>query len=460
MNTLRQYWGRLFSRLKKTSDAGGQDVARPKDLEREVSAISGENRVLAEEVRRVRTDSGDASTEEHRKVVDLQQVRHDIELARSADQRKLAELEELNSNIEAARDADSKKIHDLGKQLAKLESERNQTLDKVRTLEGSLTEAASRLERAEQQIQDLQATTAEQAKQYNSILVEANKRLESTDNRVSELDQKRRNDRQEFLKTYQDMLLRFRKQDLRLNWTITAAGFAILLGTVVGAVMIWDVQRNSALLSSVSLDLKNLIASVNGQLSLQQDSQKENLQHSLPAMLPPVPRTTLAAQPEKRTAANEQPAQLSSNATISKNSGPPRDRAGIRQFTREDARRFFEENARAEGVVSLESGVQYRMINPGSGKAPTLSDKVVVAYVGIKPDGTIFDDTYMNEKPLTFSMQDVLPGWREVLLKMEEGAEFDLFLPPNLATRGGVRKRGMLGYEPSLYRIELLKVVE
>ena len=57
-------------------------------------------------------------------------------------------------------------------------------------------------------------------------------------------------------------------------------------------------------------------------------------------------------------------------------------------------------------------------------------------------------------------MKEVLPSWREVLLKMEVGAEFELYTPPNLANKGGVRKRSLLGYDPSIYLIELLQVVE
>jgi len=107
----------------------------------------------------------------------------------------------------------------------------------------------------------------------------------------------------------------------------------------------------------------------------------------------------------------------------------------------------------------LPSGVQYLVIKPGNGKSPTLSDKIVVAYVGTRLNGMVFDETYSSGEPATLSMKELLPGWREVLLKMEAGAEFEMYVPPDLANKGGVRKRSLLGYDPSIYLIELLKVV-
>ena len=119
---------------------------------------------------------------------------------------------------------------------------------------------------------------------------------------------------------------------------------------------------------------------------------------------------------------------------------------------------FFAQNATMPGVISLPSGVQYRIVKSGHGKSPSLSDQVVVDYVGMKPDGTVFDETYSSGTPSTFSMNEVMPAWRQALSKMQEGAEFELYVPPSLAS-GSVRKRSMLGYEPSIYLIELLQVV-
>ena len=259
-----------------------------------------------------------------------------------------------------------------------------------------------------------------------------------------------------------------------MNWTMSVAGAALLLGTVAGVILIWEIQRNATLLTGMSKDIRELVSSVNENLSLQQQPREEKQPLAdLPVTPPPVARTTVAVQPEQDAAAEPQPVAPASKATISKpgpnpyylgsafkNRGRPTTRDGKQDTTRGDANNFFEENAKIEGVVSLPSGVQYRVIQSGSGKSPTLADKIVVAYVGTKLDGTIFDETYTTGLSSTFSMNEVLPSWQEVLLKMEEGAEFELYIPPNLSTKGGVRKRGVLGYEPSIYLIELLEVVK
>ena len=474
MRTLRQYWDRIFSRRSKASVPDGPHVPGPEELEREILAISDQRQALAEEVHQVRSDFERARDEDNRKLADLEQVRRVMERARDEDHRKLTELESLNSRFESAREADSRKILDLETRLAELESERNQARDKVQALENALAESASRLKKTDLQVKDLQVNSVEQAKQIAASLSESNSRLEDTGNHVRNLEDRLTSERQAYQNALQDILGRFRRQDVRMNWTMSVAGAALLLGTVAGVILIWEIQRNATLLTSMSRDIRELVSSVNANLSLQQQPQEEKQPLAdLPVTPPPIARTTVAVQPEQDAAAKPQPVAPASKATISKpvpnpyylgsafkNRGRPTTRDGKQDTTRGDANNFFEENAKIEGVVSLPSGVQYRVIQSGSGKSPTLADKIVVAYVGTKLDGTIFDETYTTGLSSTFSMNEVLPSWQEVLLKMEEGAEFELYIPPNLSTKGGVRKRGVLGYEPSIYLIELLEVVK
>jgi FKBP-type peptidyl-prolyl cis-trans isomerase/predicted nucleic acid-binding Zn-ribbon protein len=468
LSTLRKYWERVFSRLKTPSEPDGPHTSRTEDLERKISTVSGENKALAEEVQRVRLEFENTRDEENRKIDDLEQVRQAMELARNEDLRKLAELESLNNTIATARDADSKKILDLERWLAEIESGRNQARDKVKALEHSLAKTSTRLEKTDAQLEDLQELSVEQARQFSASLSDASDRLASTDNHVRELGNRLENDRQDYLKTWQDMQGRLRKQDVRMNWTITAAGFALLLATVAGAVLIWGVQKNATMLSSMSQDIKALMTSGNGHSSKQHTLQEEQRQPALPATAPE-PGTTVTAKPASSAAAKPQP-EVPANATISKADSEPyssvvdparaRPGAGERKPTREDVKTFFEENANVAGMISLPSGAQYRVVTPGSGETPSLSDKVVVAYVATKLDGTIADETYSDGEPSTVSMKEVLPVWREVLLTMEEGAEFELYVPPHLATRGGVRKRSLRGLEPIVYLIELLEVVK
>lgn len=399
MRTLRQYWGKFFSRPRKPLRPGDHLAASPEELE----------------------------------------------------------SESLCSRFESSRGTDSRKILGLETRLAELESERNQERYKTQALENTLAETASRLEKTDLQVKELQVNSVEQAKRIEASLSEANSRLEDTGNYIRELEDRLKNERQDYLSVLQDILGRLRKQDLRMNWMMSAAGAALLLGAVAGVILIWEMQRNATLLSSMSKDLKGLATSMNGHLSLQHKPKEEQQQLALP---------TTSSGTSDTVTANPQATQ-SSKTTISKDAPNPvldashnRGRERMQQATRADAKGFFERNAELEGVVSLPSGVQYRVVKPGSGRSPSLSDKVEVAYVGIKTDGTIFDETYNDGKPLTFSMKELLPGWQEVLLKMEEGAEFELYVPPNLATKGGVRKRSMLGFQPKLYLIELLQVVK
>lgn len=444
---LRQYWERLYSRLKPSRHGGRHAIAQ-EELEREISVINEENHVLAEEVRRIRSDFEHARDEENKKIVDLEQVRQTMQLAREADQRKISELED---------------------RLARLEDERKQARDRVQALENTLTDATTRLEQTDQQINGLQRNAVEQAKQFQDSINDANIRLVETANKVKVLGTQLDNERRRVHKIFGTLQNRLRAQDLRLNWMIAVASFAVLLGATAGAVLIRDIQKNSTLLTGMSRDIKALMTSVNEKTGLQPGPKQEQRQLARPVTSPDkhAVLTGKVATSSAVTTQSTPPATASIGEDESSplNLGGALDRArsasrlGIKQATREDAKHFFEDNATTEGMVSLPGGVQYRVVKSGNGKSPSLSDQVVVDYVGMKPDGTVFDETYSSGTPSTFNMNEVIPAWRQVLSKMQEGAEFELYVPPNLAASGSVRKRSMLGYEPSIYLIELLQVV-
>jgi hypothetical protein len=386
-----------------------------------------------------------------------------MEQARNEDHRKLAELEALNSALEAAREADSNKILELERRLAEIEGERRQTSERVKALEHSQAETTSQLERADEQIADLQASSVEQAEKFRASLSAAGKRLDETDDHVSQLEQRLKSERQDYLNTFQDLLGRLRKQDVRLNWTLTAAAFALLLGTAVGAVLIWDVQKNAKMLAGMSSDIKALMTTVNQSQSRLPAPQQVKPPPPVSAT-PPEPGPAVAVTPATGTATQTRPVPPT-KATASKPGYNPylpssATRQGKKQFTRKEASSFFEENAKVDGMVSLESGAQYRVVKPGSGKTPSTSDKVVVSYVGTRLDGSVIGETYTEAGPATYGMGEVLPVWRDVLLQMEEGAEFELYVPAKHTTRRSVRKRGISGFQPHIYLIELIEVVK
>jgi len=467
MQTLRQNWERIVRRLTNLSKPYGHHAAAPKDIACEISAVSSENQALAEQVQRFRTDFKRSRDEEDRKIADLEQVRQSLAHARSEDHRKLAELESINSRLVTDRETDSTRILDQERRLVEIEAERNLARDQVTVLETSLAETTSRLEKTDSQIRHLQASAAEQAQQFESSLSEVRTRLDSADNQITVLGVKLKNEHQHYLQTSQDIQDRFSKQDLRMNWVIMVAGLALVLGAFTGVFLVRDAQKNAAMLSIMSRDIRELTTSMKGDLSLQHRPLDETPQSAVTA-ISTNSRTEVTAAPSNNTVVASQHASSVKTTDSTTDPNPfnsldrPRRtyRAGERKFTRRDAKKFFEDNAANEGVVSLSSGVQYRVVMSGNGNSPSLSDQVMVAYVGIRPDGSVFDETYSKGAPKTISMNEVMPGWQEVLQEMQEGAEFELYVPPNLTPSKGVRKRGMSGFEPSIYLIELLQVVK
>jgi FKBP-type peptidyl-prolyl cis-trans isomerase len=94
---------------------------------------------------------------------------------------------------------------------------------------------------------------------------------------------------------------------------------------------------------------------------------------------------------------------------------------------------FLAENAAKAGVKTLPSGLQYKVIQSGSGASPKATDKVTVHYRGTLIDGTEFDSSYSRNKPATFGVNQVIPGWTEALQLMQEGDKWELYIPPKLA---------------------------
>ena len=96
-------------------------------------------------------------------------------------------------------------------------------------------------------------------------------------------------------------------------------------------------------------------------------------------------------------------------------------------------RDFLANNAKQEGVVVTESGLQYLVVIEGSGKKPGPNDVVIVHYTGRLIDGTVFDSSVERGEPATFAVGQVIAGWVEGLQLMSEGAAYRLFIPSELA---------------------------
>ena len=125
-----------------------------------------------------------------------------------------------------------------------------------------------------------------------------------------------------------------------------------------------------------------------------------------------------------------------------------------------EGKAFLLENAEKEGVKTLPSGLQYKVIEEGSGATPAATDTVVVHYRGTLIDGTEFDSSYSRGKPATFRADRVIRGWTEALQMMKEGAKWELFIPSDLAY--GQRSVGAkIGPNSTLiFEVELISIGE
>jgi len=121
---------------------------------------------------------------------------------------------------------------------------------------------------------------------------------------------------------------------------------------------------------------------------------------------------------------------------------------------------FLSENKKKEGVKTLPSGLQYKVIKAGTGKKPKSNDTVTVNYRGTLIDGTEFDSSFRRGQPATFQVSGVIPGWTEAMQLMAEGAKWQLFIPPNLAY-GERGAGGLIGPNATLiFEVELISVQE
>lgn len=130
------------------------------------------------------------------------------------------------------------------------------------------------------------------------------------------------------------------------------------------------------------------------------------------------------------------------------------------QTNKKEGAAFLARNKRKKGVVTLPSGLQYRVLRKGKGKKPGPGNQVVTHYRGTLLDGKEFDSSYKRGQPATFPVKGVIAGWTEALQLMAVGAKWKLFIPSDLAY--GARGSGRLigPHAALIFEIELLQVKE
>jgi FKBP-type peptidyl-prolyl cis-trans isomerase FklB len=119
---------------------------------------------------------------------------------------------------------------------------------------------------------------------------------------------------------------------------------------------------------------------------------------------------------------------------------------------------FLAENRKKEGVVTLPSGLQYKVLKEGEGEPPGPAARVTVQYRGTLLDGTEFDSSYKRNQPATFKVNGVIRGWTEALQLMKPGAKWQLFIPANLAYGDRGAGASIPPGSTLIFEVELLSV--
>ncbi|MDX9892359.1 MAG: FKBP-type peptidyl-prolyl cis-trans isomerase [Bacteroidales bacterium] len=121
--------------------------------------------------------------------------------------------------------------------------------------------------------------------------------------------------------------------------------------------------------------------------------------------------------------------------------------------------KFLDENKTKAGVITLPSGLQYKVITMGTGEKPSATDVVKVHYHGTTIDGTVFDSSVQRGEPISFGLNQVIPGWTEGVQLMPIGSKFIFYIPSHLAygdqgAGGAIKPGATLIFEVELLGIE------
>jgi FKBP-type peptidyl-prolyl cis-trans isomerase FklB len=139
------------------------------------------------------------------------------------------------------------------------------------------------------------------------------------------------------------------------------------------------------------------------------------------------------------------------------------ERSRMAERNKQAGEQFLAENGKKEGVVTLPSGLQYKVIKAGDGNKPTVGDVAVCHYRGSLLDGTVFDDSHKkkNGGPVNFPLRSVIKGWQEALQLMPVGSKWQLFVPPQLAYGDrGVPRANIPPDATLVFDVELLSLKE
>ena len=132
--------------------------------------------------------------------------------------------------------------------------------------------------------------------------------------------------------------------------------------------------------------------------------------------------------------------------------------AEIGKAKKAEGEAYLAENAKKEGVITTESGLQYMVIKEGTGKSPKATDSVECHYEGFLIDGTVFDSSVQRGQTATFPLGGVIKGWTEGLQLMKEGGKYRFFIPYHLAYGEAGAAGAIPPYAALIFDVELIAV--
>ena len=225
------------------------------------------------------------------------------------------------------------------------------------------------------------------------------------------------------------------------------------LSIYLPAVLAWSLAM--PVVAADALDFEDQTTRVNYSLGYQigGDFKRQGVEMNAEAVVQGIRDALSEAKPQMDSAAmNETLVELKRKVVAEQ-----QERRKKTEYARLAAgKKFLEENAKKEGVITTDSGLQYKVVKEGSGKSPGPQDQVTVHYRGTFIDGREFDSSFKKKKPATFAVNRVIKGWSEGLQLMKQGGKSRLYIPQNLA----YGSRGPLAHRTLIFEVELLVVEE
>lgn len=406
---------------------------------------------------------------------ELGTLRTDLGQTRATLENRLQQLELQRGEIAESQDHDRNRLTELERRFSEISDEHRLGQERISQLEATLAEAGGRLDTTAQQLATLDDRATTQLRTLDMSLGQALARMEEAENHASTMEQRLASRQDQLATGLRETRASQQRLRRRLAWSLSSAAGVLLLGAFVGVLLIRDMHANTRMLAGIRSDMNMLLASI---------EQRPVTQQALPeppaAPVPPPPAAALPALPEP-----PEPSKPVVSESPATRPAPPWEAPPT--VGRRDSNRYFlgreldlfrkmsladplenghADTARSTGeqadpaqIITTSSGLQYQILSAGSGRRPRLTDRVVLDYLGTTADGKTLTDTYAAGTPATLAMSELMPGWREALLLMREGAEWGLYVPPHLAQTGRIGKDDASNPVSGFYLIRLIEVI-